>query len=180
MRIKVIDVGTIEKVPTPKGFYLSCEIAHSVNGKIIGKKIVDWKYPAVFKTLTAAKSGEYFDIEVGEDGKYRPWINATRVDGVVAEAAAQSEAASTGSASSVGGQRTTGRVTGSSYETPEERATRQKLIVRQSSLTNAITLLIHNNPKGPVDQKAVISLADYFYGYVFQESLADMENDIPL
>ena len=59
-----------------------------------------------------------------------------------------------------------GKVTGSNYETAVERATRQRLIVRQSSLSNAIEFYSVMKEKGtPTD---VMALADVFTAFVFE------------
>jgi hypothetical protein len=64
------------------------------------------------------------------------------------------------------------RVTGSNYETKEERAQRQILIVRQSSLSSAVELL---GPGKSVDD--VINVAKQFEAYVFGDTEAS--DDIP-
>ena len=56
------------------------------------------------------------------------------------------------------------RVTGSNYETKEERADRQVLIVRQSSLSNAVGTLAIAGGKATAND--VISLAKLYEGYV--------------
>ena len=77
-----------------------------------------------------------------------------------------------------------------SFETPEERALRQKLIVRQSSITAALELVKLNNPKGGVNPGQVIELAEFFDDWVWSRGskpasneeapFADMADDIPL
>ena len=70
-----------------------------------------------------------------------------------------------------------GRVTGSNYETKEERAARQVFIIRQSSLSTAVELL---GTGSKVDD--VIATAKEFEAYVFsKEDAADQisEDDIP-
>jgi hypothetical protein len=83
---------------------------------------------------------------------------------------------------------TTTRVSGSNYETKDERAARQVMIVRQSSLSNAIATL---NIKGTKDltespSSAVIALAKLYEGFVLGEvangamDITDLADDIPL
>lgn len=86
--------------------------------------------------------------------------------------------------------------TGSTYETAEERAQKQKYIVRQSSITAALKLIEIQGKQAP-DQFAVISLAEQFEAWVFGNEVTskkkgkefptendnpfkDMEDDIPL
>jgi hypothetical protein len=75
---------------------------------------------------------------------------------------------------------TGGRVTGSNYETKEERAQRQVYIIRQSSLSTAVELLGQGKS---VDE--VIATAKQFENYVFSKStgidaINELEDDIPL
>lgn len=61
----------------------------------------------------------------------------------------------------------TGKVTGSNYETTEERELNRSRIVRQSSIGYALTLLTHNNPKGTVEVPAVLALAEQLHDWVY-------------
>jgi hypothetical protein len=78
------------------------------------------------------------------------------------------------------------RVTGSNYETREERTVKQKYIVKQSSLSVAANLLAIG-AKNPPTAEEVISLANKFVEYVFsveEKSALDllvdeMVSDIP-
>ena len=62
-------------------------------------------------------------------------------------------------------QRAVNRVTGSTYETPEERAKKQVVIVRQSSVSNAIALLVATNKEG-FDANHVVEVAEVFEKFV--------------
>ena len=75
----------------------------------------------------------------------------------------------------------------STYETPEERAARQRLIVRQSCLSNAVETL--KVDKKGVDPTEALKLAERYVGWVFgEEAKVDvpdvgfdyMEDDVPL
>lgn len=77
----------------------------------------------------------------------------------------------------------------STFETPEERAKKQVYIVRQSSISNAISLLT-TGAKVPPATSAVIALAKELEAYVFDsgavdkpasfEDMADDLDDVPL
>jgi hypothetical protein len=74
----------------------------------------------------------------------------------------------------------------STYETPEERALRQKYIVRQSSITNAISLFELDKKRVPTVQD-IIHVAKEFENYVFGNvvkedptGLTELEDDVPL
>ena len=86
-----------------------------------------------------------------------------------------------------GGQavsQTTTRVTGSNYETKEERAVKQRYIVRQSSVANAISALAINAKSTPKSGE-IVELAKVFEEYVFSTPSAldllvnEMDSDIP-
>lgn len=68
------------------------------------------------------------------------------------------------------------------FETKEERTLRQRLIVRQSSLTAATAVLTVGAKT--VDKEAVKALAEEFYEWVFQapnpmQAIAEMADDVP-
>lgn len=58
-----------------------------------------------------------------------------------------------------------GKVTGSNWETSEERALRQRYIVRQSSITAALTFL----GDGAMEVKQVLDIAKQFEEFVFSK-----------
>lgn len=62
----------------------------------------------------------------------------------------------------------------STFETPEERAKKQVYIVKQSSLSAAISLL-SVGAKTPPDSDAVIALAQKFTDFVFSDSSTKQE-----
>ena len=61
---------------------------------------------------------------------------------------------------------TGGKVTGSNYETADERAARQRLIVRQSSITAALALF---DKKKVDDLDEVLAVADRITNWVFEK-----------
>jgi hypothetical protein len=77
---------------------------------------------------------------------------------------------------------------GSTYETKEERAVKQRYIVRQSSISSAIELLTSNGLESTVGD--VLNVAKQFEAFVFGEKLSgntdqpaneyvDLNDDIP-
>ncbi len=63
-----------------------------------------------------------------------------------------------------------GKVTGSNYETPEERAKKQVVIVRQGVLNAAIELLKANKVEGVVlSHEAAVEVAKEFEKYVYKD-----------
>lgn len=70
----------------------------------------------------------------------------------------------------------------STYETPEERAARQVMIVRQSSISSAVAAL--KLDKAALNAFDVLEMAKVFEAYVMGQdktnSFMDMEDDVPL
>ncbi len=167
--IEIIKVKS-ETKPTAKGSYTMLDVAFTnlSSGKVESKKIMSFTNKAVFDILSKAESDQKFTItsEKNEKTGYWDWVS---ID--------------TGAASS--GSSTTKGFTSpkSTYETAEERAKRQVLIVRQSSLTAAITTL--KDAKGSLNPDDVVSLAQDYVAWVFQEApnpvgFEDMEDDVPV
>jgi hypothetical protein len=78
-----------------------------------------------------------------------------------------------------------GKVTGSNYETPEERAirreferTKHRQIGRQGCINSAINLLVHNAGKSSISASVVISTAKELEDFVFNTPLE--EDALPL
>lgn len=70
---------------------------------------------------------------------------------------------------------------GRDYETKEERTKRQEYIIRQSSLSSAISLLAIG-AKGPIKVEEVIGVAGKFLDFVYSSkpvTIESIENDIP-
>jgi hypothetical protein len=160
MQIQVITTS-VETKPTAKGSYQQLEVVYknlTFQGKVESKKIMSFGAGATtFKTLSTAQAGAVFDIEVVKNAAgYNDWTTATSATASTtpSEAPQQGYAAKT---------TTTPK---STYETPEERAQRQILIVRQSSVSSACTLL-GVGAKAPLKVADVINTAKELEAYVF-------------
>lgn len=203
MQIEIIKISG----PVSKGKWSQLEVAYKTNGKVEGKKFFSFKHEDVYKVLCNAKEGEAYDVvttkEPGSDGKeYWQWtgIVASALRSFTEETDVKTDGMAAGGSVPAGvtgsGTRTatretspvgTGRVTGSNYETAVERAARQRLIVRQSSITAALTFMTHNAPKQVLDIDAVLSIANRFENHVFGEDnsknpknvMSTLENDLP-
>lgn len=93
-------------------------------------KLVSFANPQTFATLKDAKAGEVFDVTTAKDSKdYTQWTSATKTG-----EASTTKAAPAGASFA----------TKSSYETADERARRQVLIVRQSCIAQAVASLDKN------------------------------------
>jgi hypothetical protein len=130
--------------------------------KVEGKKLLPFGAQGdTFQIIASAANGDVFEIEVVKNDKgFNDWVKATRItEG--AEVSESGEQAST-SGNSAGVSHPAAR---SNYETAEERANRQVLIVRQSSLTNAINTLTVGT-KSALSPNDVLALADQYVNYV--------------
>ena len=162
MQIQILSVD-VKTVPTAKGSYQTAELAFknlSFQGKVEGRKIMSFGAAAsTFKVLTASSAGDVFEIEVVKNDKgFNDWVSA-----IPSVAGAASPAASTTSSA---GSKTAAPAARSSYETPEERALRQVLIVRQSNISSAVALLSVGG-KSALKVEDVLVVAKQLEQYVF-------------
>ena len=161
MQITIIDVSQNTLASKTGKTFEQLEVAYKNDqGQTQSKKLVSFSNPEVFKVAKTWEKGAVVDIKAIKNEKtgYWDWIGFGQGDAPVAT--------TTGSTAPT-------RVTGSTYETKEERAARQILIVRQSSISSAVELL------GPGKSVAdIIATAKQFEEYVFgQENNTD--EDVP-
>ena len=178
MLVKVVSVSR-EDVPNKngKGTYGKLTVAYRDDkGKLSEKTILSFTNPAVFKTFERAEAGTEINVKSEKVGDYWNWT-AILTDGEVSQSSAPTSN-TTASAT---------RVTGSNYETKEERALKQRYIVKQSSLSAAVSILTVG-AKTPPEVEAVIALADKFVEYVFNDDtkqltlntgIEDITDDVP-
>ena len=177
MLVEVINVEREEKPSSNgKGTYGSLTVAYKSNGKIAEKKLMSFVNPNVFKHFEKAQKGDQVEVTSVKNEKtgYWDWT-----------AIGAPSTASPGASSSPSAQAT--KVVGSNYETKEERAVKQRYIVRQSSVSAAISAL-SIGAKGALKSGEIIELAKQFEEYVFSTSeakldlsvdLTDIDSDIP-
>ena len=183
MRIEIINVQAATK-PTKTGkTYVQLDVAYknlTREGKIEGKKIMPFQNPDVHANLQKATMGQVFEVTTVKEGEYWQWSNVQEV-AKGSNMEPQTSAASSGYASKGTPSPK------STYETPEERAARQRLIVRQSCLSNAVETL--KVDKKGVDPTEALKLAERYVGWVFgEEAKVDvpdvgfysMEDDVPM
>lgn len=184
--IEVINVSAPKFTKTAGGGYNSIDVAYKRDGKTDGKKLVDFDAKgqpggkAVYDLLSQAKEGQSFEIEAIKGEKFWNWVSAQSASGS-GESGSKTESDtkstdsnSVGESGSKSSGSTRGRVAGSNYETPEERAlrreadrVRQYYIVRQSSISSALEYL--KSATGEVEDsvESVIEVAKKFETYVF-------------
>ena len=153
MRIQVVSVSKPEKVTTQKGFYQKLTVDYRDFGaddpeEIRQKSLVSFSNPGVFKALQNAENGDVFELslqkEVKDGNTFWQWTSATKEEQVPTEK--KTRKVTTKDNGEVVEAKQPVKVTGSTYETREERGSKQTIIVRQSSLANAIQLSLELTP----------------------------------
>lgn len=166
MQIKVLNVD-VNDAGSGRNKYQIAEVLYDDGGDKKTFKIFSFVNPTVFKTMSGAKNGDVFTITTGKNDKgYTTWESAT------SGASADAPAATAKSSNTFGGR---------DFESKEERETKQRYIIRQSSLSNAIAVLT-TGAKTPPDEKAIFDLSDKFVNYVFETAdifAEDFPQDIP-
>lgn len=124
-------------------------------------KLISFTNPQGFTLIKAAKPGDQFDVTVvkGDDG-YNKWttISAAGGSGSSAPAAGNTSAPRQGQTNSFAGR---------DFETKDERELKQRLIVRQSSVAQAVAMLTPG-AKTAIELDKVTDLADELVAYVYQ------------
>lgn len=169
MIVTLIDVGKPQSVKTARGSYQSLEVSYkNEQGQVQSKKLMSFANPAVFKDVQSFGKDDRLEIEAyKDDNGYWQWRSVKK----------EGDGASSKSSTAT-------RVTGSNYETKEERALRQLMIVRQSSLSNAVATLATHSKALSSDE--VVALARKYERFVMGDdssssatSIDDLANDIP-
>lgn len=154
--------------PGSRTGYTKGTISYTYNGEAREQSIMSFANPAVFAAVQGLVTGAEIEVTTGKNKSgYNEWVSVNAVG-----AAGQSNTDSSPSTPTTGSSAV--RVSGSNYETREERANRQVLIVRQSSLSAAVASLTPG-AKSALDPEAVIETAKQFEEYVF--STNDEGND---
>jgi len=166
MLVKVVSVNR-EDIPNKngKGTYGKLTVAYrNDQGKLAEKPLLSFTNPAVFKAFERAEAGDEINVKSEKVGDYWNWT-AILAEGETSQATpvANSTAPAT-------------RVTGSNYETKEERALKQRYIVKQSSISAAVAILTVGAKSSP-SVKDVIALADEFVDYVFADDTKALSAD---
>lgn len=166
MEIEIQSVG-VSYTKTDKGGYSTAEVKYidQETGREKSKKIMSFSNPKVFDTLKEAVSGNIFTITEKQVGDFKNWV------AIESRSTETVQKAATVASKPV--------ATTSQYETRDERNARQRLIVRQSSLSNAVSIL-SAGAKSPLDVAAVKTLANELTAFVYEApGLTDMIDDLP-
>ena len=122
------DIKIFDKQDENKGKYnmLTVDFKNLSSGKNESRKIVSFKNKDVYTTLKNANQGDEFTVVAVKGEQYWEWQSVVPRGEAVPQATGGSSMATSKPSTSPK----------STYETPEERAKRQVLIVRQSSLSS--------------------------------------------
>ena len=180
MHIEVVNIVPAKTEQKGNNSYQILEVAYKTpDGKVQGKKLVSFSNPEVFQIFSKAQRGEFYTVEAVKEGKYWNWKAATNATTGTASAYPSSTAAL------LTPPKGTGRVTGSNYETSEEREWNRTRIGRQACLNTSVALLGDTKP----DVAKVIKTAEQLEAWVLRKieptkqeaikALGDMADDIP-
>lgn len=158
MVIEIIDVTSETAVDKRGRDYLKLKVVfqNRTFGKVDSSTIMPFNSVEVHDRLKTATKGQVFTVTREKNGDYWNWIEIVEGDKKVTE---------TGESNMADAK----PVARSNYETPDERAARQVMIVRQSSLSNAIATLAVG-AKG-VDPAQVLEVAQTYVNFVLQEDV---------
>lgn len=148
-----------QETVTPAGKkYQVCELGYRTeDNKTKAMKIFGFgDQKAVFDVATKLQPGDIVDAYLAQSDKGF-WQFSSLTPTGTKEATTGEQARSAAAPSAARGN----------WETPEERQAKQVMIVRQSSLSNAVAFFASREPKGTTaDAKAVVELAKFFEAYV--------------
>jgi hypothetical protein len=163
------------------GTYQGWELVYKSNeGEVrtIAKPVTSLKFnQALAKELQALKAGDVFTLTQEKNQAGFNDVKSITL-GADLSSAPPARQATGNTGGTAGAARST-------YETPEERAVRQRLIVRQSSLTAAIDILKNGDKKTPLNLANVAELAEDLVTWVFETqgkdagNFDDLGEDIP-
>lgn len=164
MTIELVDVGQLRR----DGKFEKMSLTYIRDGKKTERKLVAInKTKECIQKLQQMKAGDVVEIDMEKEGDFWNWQDATKVEPVKAA-----------DVKSNSYQRQ------STYETPEERATKQVYIIKQSSITNAINMLIALKVEPTFER--VTHLANQLVDYVLgtfdgqeEKVIDDIKDDIP-
>ena len=159
MKIRVVKTEV-----TDKGKYklLKVTFRNLETNKVMSQNCPSFSHPDVYNTLKDVASDSVFEIRVEKEGDYWNWVQATPSEAPAADAAAPA----------VTGTGRAGTSTGRDWETREERALRQILIVRQSSVTAALQI--------SQDLDKMLGIAEKIEAWVFRRLAKLPEEVTPL
>lgn len=177
MNIRIVAIEKVTKQSKKGTSYVELNVTfrNLDTGRVDAKKVMSFASKEVYNMLAEAQPNDVFEVKSEKQGNYWEWVS-------IARSSAPVDAPSPSAGRSAAPR--------SNFETPEERAKRQVLIVRQSSLSSAVAAMVPG-AKSPLKAAEVIAMAKEFESYVFGEEvvspveelkepdIASMSEDIP-
>lgn len=155
----LISITAVAVEKSPKG-HTFANVSFTRDGKAETRKIMSFSGDVYKQLLEYKEFPKNVNVTLEKDNKgYWQWKAIESAGGNDGTTGPQNVTASKGN----------GRVIGSNYETPEERARRQVYIIRQSSISSAIQLLGAQEYSVPVEK--VLEIAKTFENYVMDIDL---------
>lgn len=180
MQIKVVAVDQPQSVTKGTRSWHTMDVSYKnlETNKIQGKTLVSFAYPKVWDYFKSVDMGTQVEVTTTKVGDFWQWTDFSPMS---AEAPPEKEtprgdpAPTSRSAAPTPYKNT--------YETPEERAWKQVLIVRQSSASTAVTALTTNAKVAP-NVEDVLVFAAQLEQWVNRkpdpmEAVAAMPDDVP-
>ena len=174
MQISILNVQSTTQTAKSGKPYQQLEVAYknlTFSGKIESKKLMPFgAQKAAFDALANAATGSVFEVTVVKnDAGYNDWTAIVQAPPGAAAASPQAAPGSINKGNTVQVK--------STYETPEERAKKQVYIIRQSSLSSAISMLTPG-AKSPLKVSEVIDIADELFAWVMQSPEQSVKQDL--
>ena len=156
LQIKIMDVEVGKGITKSQKPYEFLEVSfknQTFQDKPEVKKVMPFGSKEVYDVLKGAVKGDIFTVEREKNtGGFWDWIGIKTGENVTMNVAQKTPAAAT---------------TKGTWETPEERATKQLYIIRQSCLAQAVnTLTVPVKPGTEVSPNDVLELAQTYVNYV--------------
>lgn len=162
-KIKIQEVN-IEEIRNGRNKYDKATVVYSFNGENRTQKLMSFSNPAVFAKVKAFKQGDEVVVTVTKDDKgYNQWASV--------------EPSTQESPGSGAGKPASTRVTGSNYETADERARRQVLIVKQSCLAQAVASYGDDVAGTPIDN--ILNRSQQFVDWVMADDSQALDGEDP-
>ena len=165
MKIKILAVSPAQSIQKGKNTYFQRDITFKKldDGKVGSRGLISFKYPELWEFFAKVEPNAEVDVKVEKQGEYWNWIGASALEaGQEAVDAAPQETGTTVA-------HTWPAKPTSNYETREERAFRQLLIVRQSSVNAAVSLL--KTEKSVPALEDILAVATQIEKHVFNTTL---------
>jgi len=178
MQIQVIATSVATKMNKSNKPYQELEVTYKnlTFNKVESKKCFSFgAQEGAFKALSGAKQGDVFEVTVVKNAAgFNDWTSCVQAaPGSVVPVHPQTDLGSINQPAT-GGKSVQVK---STYETPEERAIKQRYIIKQSSLSGAINLLTVG-AKSPPATETVLALADALVAYVMETPEAVVKKDL--